>query len=84
MNPPTAAPVSIAPAASAPPAHPAPAAEPAYKRILVKLSGEALMGEDPYGINRATIDHDMIALQPDRSLGIATHASIQAHPASED
>ncbi|TCV90178.1 UMP kinase [Sulfurirhabdus autotrophica] len=29
---------------------------PAYKRILLKLSGEALMGEDSYGINRATID----------------------------
>ena len=28
---------------------------PAYKRILLKLSGEALMGDDPYGINRATI-----------------------------
>jgi uridylate kinase len=28
---------------------------PAYKRILLKLSGEALMGEDSYGINRATI-----------------------------
>ena len=27
----------------------------AYKRILLKLSGEALMGEDAYGINRATI-----------------------------
>ena len=26
-----------------------------YKRILLKLSGEALMGEDAYGINRATI-----------------------------
>lgn len=26
------------------------------KRILLKLSGEALMGEDPYGINRQTID----------------------------
>jgi len=30
--------------------------KPKYKRILLKLSGEALMGEDPYGINRATID----------------------------
>ena len=29
---------------------------PAYKRILLKLSGEALMGEDTYGINRATVD----------------------------
>jgi uridylate kinase len=30
--------------------------KPAYKRILLKLSGEALMGEDAYGINRDTID----------------------------
>jgi len=29
---------------------------PAYKRILLKLSGEALMGDDSYGINRATIN----------------------------
>ena len=30
-------------------------AKPAYQRILLKLSGEALMGADPYGINRDTI-----------------------------
>jgi len=29
---------------------------PAYKRVLLKLSGEALMGEDSYGINRETIE----------------------------
>ena len=29
---------------------------PAYKRILLKLSGEALMGEDSYGINREVIE----------------------------
>ncbi len=29
--------------------------QPAYKRILLKLSGEALMGDDAYGINRSTI-----------------------------
>jgi uridylate kinase len=29
---------------------------PAYKRVLLKLSGEALMGEDAFGINRATIE----------------------------
>jgi uridylate kinase len=29
---------------------------PAYKRVLLKLSGEALMGEDAYGINRATLE----------------------------
>jgi uridylate kinase len=32
------------------------AAAAKYKRILLKLSGEALMGEDAYGINRQTID----------------------------
>ena len=32
-----------------------PNARPAYKRILLKLSGEALMGDDAFGINRATI-----------------------------
>jgi uridylate kinase len=30
--------------------------KPAYKRVMLKLSGEALMGEDPYGINRATLE----------------------------
>ncbi|WP_144728765.1 UMP kinase [Extensimonas perlucida] len=30
-------------------------ATPVHKRILLKLSGEALMGEDAFGINRATI-----------------------------
>ncbi len=29
-------------------------AAPAHKRILLKLSGEALMGDDSFGINRAT------------------------------
>src|SRR5690625_7609570 len=28
---------------------------PLYERVLLKLSGEALMGEDAFGINRATI-----------------------------
>lgn len=30
---------------------------PVYKRVLLKLSGEALMGEDQFGINRASIEH---------------------------
>jgi len=29
---------------------------PAYKKVLLKLSGEALMGDDSYGINPSTID----------------------------
>ena len=28
---------------------------PRFKRVLLKLSGEALMGPDAYGINRQTI-----------------------------
>jgi uridylate kinase len=35
---------------------PNPAVKPAYTRILLKLSGEALMGDDAFGINRATLD----------------------------
>jgi uridylate kinase len=30
-------------------------ARPVHKRILLKLSGEALMGDDAFGINHATI-----------------------------
>jgi uridylate kinase len=30
--------------------------KPVYKRVLLKLSGEALMGGDAYGINRATLE----------------------------
>ena len=26
-----------------------------YKRVLLKISGEALMGEDPFGINQHTV-----------------------------
>ena len=28
---------------------------PAYSRLLLKLSGEALMGDDAFGINRDSI-----------------------------
>ena len=31
------------------------ATPPAIKRVLLKLSGEALMGDDAFGINRETI-----------------------------
>jgi uridylate kinase len=36
--------------------HTVTAQTPKYNRILLKLSGEALMGDDAYGINRATIN----------------------------
>jgi uridylate kinase len=71
MNPPTAAPVSIAPSpASA--AHAVAVREPAYKRILLNLSGEALMGEDPYGINRATIDRIVAEIVDVTRMGVET------------
>jgi len=43
---------------------------PKYKRILVKLSGEALMGEDSYGVNRATIDRIVAELAEVSQLGV--------------
>jgi uridylate kinase len=43
---------------------------PAYRRILLKLSGEALMGEDPYGINRETIDRIVAEIADVVRLGV--------------
>ncbi|MEY3263056.1 MAG: uridylate kinase [Pseudomonadota bacterium] len=43
---------------------------PAYKRVLLKLSGEALMGDDPYGINRATIDRMVSDVSDVAKLGV--------------
>ena len=43
---------------------------PAYKRILLKLSGEALMGEDSYGINRATITRIVTEIKEVVDLGV--------------
>jgi uridylate kinase len=44
--------------------------KPVYKRILVKLSGEALMGEDSYGINQATIDRIVGEIAEVAKLGV--------------
>jgi uridylate kinase len=43
---------------------------PAYKRILLKLSGEALMGEDAFGINRATIDRIVAEIAVVAAMGL--------------
>ena len=43
---------------------------PAYKRILLKLSGEALMGDDAYGINRATISRIVNEIKEVVDLGV--------------
>lgn len=43
---------------------------PKYKRVLLKLSGEALMGEDSYGINRATIARMVEEIKSAVDLGV--------------
>ena len=45
-------------------------ATPVYKRILLKLSGEALMGDDAYGINRATITNIVEQIKEIVDLGV--------------
>jgi uridylate kinase len=44
--------------------------QPAYKRILLKLSGEALMGADAYGINRQTISEIVSEIKEVAELGV--------------
>ncbi len=43
---------------------------PAYKRVLLKLSGEALMGDDAYGINRATIERMVADVSDIAQMGV--------------
>lgn len=43
---------------------------PKYKRVLLKLSGEALMGEDSYGINRGTIERIVAEIRDAVDLGV--------------
>ena len=46
------------------------ATAPAYRRILLKLSGEALMGDDAYGINREVIDRIVAEVAEITRLGV--------------
>ena len=46
------------------------AATPKYKRVLLKLSGEALMGDDSFGINRATIERIVGEIAQVAALGL--------------
>jgi uridylate kinase len=41
-----------------------------YKRVLLKLSGEALMGDDAFGINRATLDRIVSEIGQVSALGL--------------
>ena len=49
---------------------PNPPAKPAYQRILLKLSGEALMGNDAFGINRETVDRIVGEVKEVSELGV--------------
>ncbi len=45
-------------------------AQPAYQRILLKLSGEALMGDDAFGINRPTIERMVAEVAEVTQMGV--------------
>jgi uridylate kinase len=51
-------------------AEPNPPATPAYSRILLKLSGEALMGNDSFGINRDMVDKIVAQVKEVSDLGV--------------
>ena len=44
--------------------------EPAYRRVVLKLSGEALSGSEPYGIDHATVDRCAADIVAARALGV--------------
>jgi uridylate kinase len=47
-------------------------AKPVYRRILLKLSGEALMGESPYGIDRGTLERIVSEISEVVRMGVET------------
>lgn len=49
-----------------------------YKRVLLKLSGEALMGDDSYGINHETINRIAQEIASVRDLGVEVSVVVGA------
>src|SRR2546430_16377293 len=45
--------------------------KPAYRRVVVKVSGEALMGPDRFGIHQPTLERIAADLLAARALGVA-------------
>ena len=45
-------------------------AEPNYRRVIVKVSGEALMGPDEFGIHQATLQRIVADLVAAHDLGV--------------
>src|SRR5215216_2130785 len=52
------------------PADPTSSARPAYRRVLLKISGEALMGDQGYGINPEILTHTAKEVADTARLGI--------------
>src|SRR5260370_40824704 len=45
--------------------------KPVYRRVVVKVSGEALMGPDDYGIHQPTLERIASDLAASHALGVA-------------
>ncbi len=54
---------------------------PAYKRVLLKLSGEALMGDREYGLDRPTIDAITDEIVEVRAAGVEVAVGLMAREA---
>jgi uridylate kinase len=54
------------------PAEATPRTSPVYKRVLLKLSGEALMGEQQYGVDPAVVAQIAIDVREIQGLGVET------------
>ena len=50
-----------------------------YKRILLKLSGEALMGNDSFGINTDVLDGISAEIKEIIDLGVETGVSVEIY-----
>jgi uridylate kinase len=46
-------------------------ASPIYRRVVVKVSGEALMGPDAFGIHQPTLERIAADLVSAQALGVA-------------
>ena len=44
--------------------------EPQFKRVLLKLSGESLMGDDAFGINKETLSQIVADIREVIDLGV--------------
>ena len=51
-------------------------AKPIYKRVLLKLSGEALMGHDQFGINRDTLNYMVGEIKSILDIGVQDRKSV--------